>query len=197
MAVLSNDTFVSGSDDHMVSVWKRIPGTTDFSTVHVCPEAQHQLRAIEALPPSPTLPTGGFAAAGLDKTIRIYSYDEATGKASSPHCKIGAWCESNVHLCARRWTWYGRCPATLGASYLFHRRQTVCSSAAAGRGMRACGTLQLGRPNLCSRATRMVCCGAVQRLCFLICAPHCSPCLRRHVRAGPAQWRHRDRVHGS
>ena len=90
VAVLSNDTFVSGSDDHMVSVWKRIPGTTDFSTVHVCPEAQHQLRAIEALPPSPALPTGGFAAAGLDKTIRIYSYDEATGKASPPRCRESA-----------------------------------------------------------------------------------------------------------
>ena len=91
VAVLSADVFVTGSDDHMVSVWKRIPGTSEFTTVHVCPEAQHQLRAIEALPPSTGLPTGGFAAAGLDKTIRVYSYDDASGKVRSStgvHCSL-------------------------------------------------------------------------------------------------------------
>jgi len=43
VAVVSNDVFVTGHDDHMVSVWKRIPGTAEFATVHMCPEASTEL----------------------------------------------------------------------------------------------------------------------------------------------------------
>jgi WD40 repeat protein len=75
VAALSDDIIISGSNDHMVSVWKRLPGTLDFATIHICPEHQHQLRAVLALPPGPLLPNGGFATAGLDKTVRVYSLD--------------------------------------------------------------------------------------------------------------------------
>ncbi len=95
VAALSNEIIVSGSNDNMVSVWKRIPGTLNFATIHICPEHQHQLRSVLALPPSPLCPTGGFATAGLDKTIRVYGLDAATDKVrdSWSHC-LCSWLDS-------------------------------------------------------------------------------------------------------
>jgi phospholipase A-2-activating protein len=44
----------------------------------MCAEHQKQVRALVALPPSPAVPTGGFATGSLDTAVRVYQYDEKT-----------------------------------------------------------------------------------------------------------------------
>jgi phospholipase A-2-activating protein len=44
----------------------------------MCPEHQGAVRAICGIPPCGALPKGGFATGSLDKSVRIYEYDQAT-----------------------------------------------------------------------------------------------------------------------
>ena len=82
VAVLDDDVLVSGGDDHVVTVWRRAGHTADFGPVASAAEAEGCVKAIRAIPPGAgggaDFPTGGFAVGGLDKAIRLYSYDPAT-----------------------------------------------------------------------------------------------------------------------
>jgi phospholipase A-2-activating protein len=80
VAVLSDDYIVTGGDDGMATVWRRIGASKDFASVHMCPEHTAALRAAVAIQPCPAFPTGGFATASLDKAVRLYSLDPATGR---------------------------------------------------------------------------------------------------------------------
>lgn len=107
LAVLSDDVFVTGHDDNLVTLWGRIPGTRvrvtrfslpnslpqltvalhflqEFSSMQTLVDHQHMLRAILGIPTGVTtvLPTGGFATACLDKKVRLYSYDPAKRAAA-------------------------------------------------------------------------------------------------------------------
>lgn len=51
----------------------------------VCPEAAHNVRALEALPVSATLPKGGFAAGSSDKIVRVYTREGTLVQALEGH----------------------------------------------------------------------------------------------------------------
>lgn len=82
LAVLSEDLIVTGSDDKMVTLWKRMPGTAQFACRHICPEHQKSLRAILAIPAGKfsCIPSGGFATGDLDKVVRVYGVDLSSGQ---------------------------------------------------------------------------------------------------------------------
>ena len=82
LAALSEDLIVTGSDDKMVTVWRRMPGTAQFACRHICAEHQKSLRAILAIPAGTfsCIPGGGFATGDLDKVVRVYGVDFSSGQ---------------------------------------------------------------------------------------------------------------------
>ena len=80
---LSPSVLVSGGDDGAVFVWRRDGGSPPpaFSAASQVTGHVKSVRAISALPRSPSLPSGGFATGCLDGLVRVFAYD-AGGEAA-------------------------------------------------------------------------------------------------------------------
>lgn len=84
LAVVNENVVIVGSNDNLVSLWKRLPNGRQFGSMHVCCEHTGMLRAIEVVPAgvSPLLPMGGFATGALDSKVRVYSLNLDTEEVS-------------------------------------------------------------------------------------------------------------------
>jgi len=84
LAVIDENCVVSGDDKSACVVWARAGSTKDFTPVASLLEHEGVVRAITPIPAGTAgFPTGGFATACMDKKIRLYSLDRASGVATA------------------------------------------------------------------------------------------------------------------